>query len=447
MAFDYDLVIVGHTPAGVAAALEATQQGARVALVNHNLPPAIAPYIRYGLRYWSSQQRTEWAAVDWPAITAQIQGGVAAITEQWSPAVLGMAGVDWVAGMAEFVTEPALGLQVGERVLRSRAYLLALETTTARPELAGLNVLTVDQLLTLPQLPAQLAIVGHQLDAVELAQSLQRLGSQITLICRDRLLPHEDPSLVQRIQAILDGSGVTVLPHSPIQQLKVLDGQTWLQLPEQALATDALLWLDRPQPEQSGLHLDRVQVTVHPHGIPVTATLQTHHPRIYGIGAGLGGYDLPHLAQAEATQAVHHALKRHRRAMDYRTIPIILHTDPAFARVGLTVVQARAHYGEAVLCHQTYIKDSASAALRGTTTGLCRVVVLPSGELLGAAVLGSAASEAIAVFALALAQRLTLDDLPSHLFPQPSFSEAIAELLTRWHQHHPVPRWRQWWPF
>jgi len=397
--FDYDLVILGHTVGGVAVAQQAAQQGLRVALVNQNCPPHLDAYIRYGLSHWSRRD------TPWGEAIAQTNHSLAQITEQWSPAVLGLAGVDWVAGVGEFKSGSALLLQVGERRLTSRAYLLALGRRPAQ----GIEL---KELLQRDTLPAEVTILGNTLAAVELANSLQRLGVQVMLWEGERLLPQEDPRLVQRIGAILEARGVKRLKTPPVETGLLLDCQSHT-------------------PPPTALNLAGVGVRSYQDRLLVNPYLQTTQPRIYAIGTDLGGYDLPQLERAEGAIALYNSGHYWRKPMDYRTIPITVYTDPPFARVGLTIAQAQQEYGPQVRCYQTYLKDTIASALTHRTTGLCRVLALPKGKILGAALLGGCAPEAIALFALALEQGLTLDQLPPHLFPHPSMSETIPKVMDR----------------
>lgn len=393
MSPDYDLVILGHTIGGVTVAQQAAHQGLRVALVNQNCPPHVDAYIRYGLSHWSRRNAT------WGEAIAHIHHSLAQIAEQWSPAVLGLAGVDWVAGVGEFRSGSALTLQVGERVLGARAYLLALGRRPAQ----GIRL---RELLQLDHPPAVVTILGNNLAAVELASSVQRLGVQVQLVEGERLLPQEDPRLVQRIGAILEARGVKRLKTSPVDTGLILDCQSHT-------------------PPPTALNLAGVGVRAYRERLLVNRYLQTTQPRIYAIGADLGGYNLPQLERAEGAIALYNSHHHWRKPIDYRTIPITLYTDPPFARVGLTTAQAQGEYGPQVRCYQTYLKDTVASALTHRTTGLCRVLALPNGKILGAALLGGCAPEAIALFALALEQGLSLDQLPPHLFPHPSTSETI----------------------
>ncbi|MEA5419663.1 FAD-dependent oxidoreductase [Spirulina sp. CCNP1310] len=396
MSPDYDLVILGHTVGGVTVAQQAVHQGLRVALVNQNCPPHLDAYIRYGLSHWSRRD------APWGEAIARIHHSLAQITEQWSPAVLGLAGVDWVAGVGEFCSGAAPTLAVGERRLTARAYLLALGRRPAQ----GIRL---KELLQLDTPPTMVTILGNNLTAVELASSLQRLGVQVMLVEGQALLPQEDPRLVERIGAILAARGVKRLKTPPEETGLLVDCQSHT-------------------PPPTALNLAGVGVRAYQNRLLVNCYLQTTQPRIYAIGADLGGYDLPQLERAEGAIALYNSGHHWRKPMDYRTIPITLYTDPPFARVGLTTAQAQREYGPQVRCYQTYLKDTVASALTHRTTGLCRVLALPKGKILGAALLGGCAPEAIALFALALEQGLTLDQLPPHLFPHPSTSETIPTI-------------------
>jgi pyruvate/2-oxoglutarate dehydrogenase complex dihydrolipoamide dehydrogenase (E3) component len=72
----------------------------------------------------------------------------------------------------------------------------------------------------------------------------------------------------------------------------------------------------------------------------------------------------------------------------------------------MTEAQARERYGKDVFVVRQYFKTLDKAQLLGETTGFCKIVGRQNGEILGASIVGSDASELIGAIALAIRQKL-----------------------------------------
>jgi pyruvate/2-oxoglutarate dehydrogenase complex dihydrolipoamide dehydrogenase (E3) component len=211
--------------------------------------------------------------------------------------------------------------------------------------------LTLDQLpLHWDELPDKLLIAGGTPQAIAIAQILQQQGKQVTLTCRDRLLPQEEPTLTRRLQASLEADGMEIYTHAPSLQLQEIDGQQWLQAGNHALVSDRVIWAEPTVPDDAGLNLATLGI-LDGQRLPVNAHLRTAHPQLYACGAVLGGYDLPEIYRQEVETVVANLTHPRPRSMTYHTFAWHLPTEPPLARVGWTFAQARSRFGEKVQLH------------------------------------------------------------------------------------------------
>jgi pyruvate/2-oxoglutarate dehydrogenase complex dihydrolipoamide dehydrogenase (E3) component len=118
--------------------------------------------------------------------------------------------------------------------------------------------------------------------------------------------------------------------------------------------------------------------------------------------------------------------------VNYRSVPWAIFSAPQLARVGLTEAQAKRNYGNTVVVLRQYFKSVAAAQLSGETTGICKLILLENGVILGAAVVGTQAVEVINVVALAIAQNLKVDALIDLVPIYPSLSEILDQLAVAW---------------
>lgn len=460
---DYDIVVIGGTTAGIYAALKATDLKARVALVAS--PLLGSSWSESFAKYGKALNQVGWIAhqmrgakafgVHWeldekiilPKVKVHFsdalkwaKGSVAALDEQYSPAVLAALGVDVIFGTGEFCRRPYLGFVVNEQILRSRTYLIATASRPIIPEIDGLQssgYLTPDTIWQQAHitLPTSLIIIGGDPQAIELAQTFARFGSSVTLvISSSQILPREDAEANLLIQAQLEAEGVRIITDRRVTQVRCIQDKKWIQAGDQAIEADEILVAFGQQPQVDNLNLAGVQVEVDPHGIRVNPKLQTTNSRIYACGDVLGGYRFAHLANYEASISLKNMLFFPFFNVDYRHIPWAIFSDPELARVGLTEEQARRRYGDDVMVLRRYFKGIDKAQMRGETTGFCKIVVLKSGKIIGVHLVGPDASELIGLLALAMQKRIPVDAIAHLPTIFPTLSEIHPQTASDWSQ-------------
>ena len=371
--------------------------------------------------------------------------------EENSPAVLASAGIDVIAGQGQFVPKPKLAFEVNNRLLRSRAYLLATGSRPAIssdiPELNEQDALLrteIENFISRPlsSIPKSLIVIGTDPRGIEFAQTFARQGTSVTIIVPNTtLLPAEDPEASQLILAQLEAEGIETILNTPVTQIKRIEDKKWVQAGNQAIDADEILLATGYQPNIESLNLERVGVELSAPSsadmligqhLKVNEKLQTTNPRIYACGEVAGGYPFPHLAEYEASIALKNALFLPVFKVDYGDIPWALFANPQLARVGLTEPQARRRYGEDIAVLRQYFKSVAAAALRGETTGFCKIIARPNGEIVGVHIVGPEATELIHSFALAMQNGLKVGAIASLPHIWPTLSEINRQTAELW---------------
>jgi pyruvate/2-oxoglutarate dehydrogenase complex dihydrolipoamide dehydrogenase (E3) component len=448
MSVDYDLIVLGGAPVGRYAALRAHRYGARVALIEPpNLPNAELALNLLSeinrtiprqdwLKRWNpenppqqvqfdqaDQFNLDWVkAVGWIRTFAETLE-ISTATTALSLTRLISTGVDVIVDQLGtndgFCQRFKFGFVIGERLLRSRAYLLAPSTV---PEIAGLAAIDCatcanwfEQWAHNQSLPRRLLILGLDPRGLVLAQALNRLGTQVTLLTsHNRLLPN--PTLATLLQAQLEAEGVTVLTRAQVSQVtrpsqcNAIQVQLTTQTTSTAdqresgvqvetevilLATTQRLALDAFNLEQTGLNW-QPGLSVN---IAVNTQLQTAQSRIYACTAT--GTEQAH---RQADVALHNALFWPPKAFTARGIPELLPTDPPLSWVGLNEQQAQQHYGPAV-------QSGRVKAVQWRDTDWFELIAHRDGRLLGAQGIGIAACESVRLVGIAIQQNLKLKAL------------------------------------
>jgi pyruvate/2-oxoglutarate dehydrogenase complex dihydrolipoamide dehydrogenase (E3) component len=428
MTVDYDLVVVGATMAGEAAALAAAAVYARVAWILETefqpdyitLFATLATQVGQGRPRQSLAQAMPWLVEQW-----QVQHSLSELQAR---------GVDILTGDFQFQISPSLAVEVGQRRLRSRTYLLALPAFS--PQLNANSVAALwrrFQQSPRDQWPKSIACIGNSPQAAALSQSLNQLGCQVKWVTPSNLLPTEDPDLVQWLKTDLEVNGVTLIlngqavPQSP-QNFTVGSG-------EQTHAVDAGVMFPEAAPVTSGLEkfpagLDALKLQRTATGLWVNPALKTSQPQVYACGALLGGYNITSLAVQEAEWAVQNALFRQNKPISYHHLPYAMTLNAA--RVGLTEQQALA-YDPTSRVIQFPTLGSERFSQRSPALRFCKLLVQSQGQILGAHFGGEAAPELSYLLAIAMQQKASLESLAIHplLHPVVSQWQDVSRKLNR----------------
>ncbi|MBW4431186.1 MAG: NAD(P)/FAD-dependent oxidoreductase [Pelatocladus maniniholoensis HA4357-MV3] len=491
MTVDYDVVIIGGSFAGRSAALMATQLKAKVALVEpkidygfiHHQVLSEVGRLSQGLSYAaqlgigvskppdifyptgvyngtinSSTEKTEefsqqdpftnislgksQTSVEWSEALLYARGISSNLEEQNSPAVLAAQGVDVIIGKGQFQASPDLVFVVNNRSLRARIYLLASGSVPVIPDIEGLQktgFLTLSEIwqsLASSTPPKNWAIIGGIPQSIEVAQTLVRLGCSVTLVTHHpSIIRHTDPEVAQILQAQLEAEGVHVLTNTTVTQVRLIEDKKWLQAGNKAIETDEILVAIAQQPNIESLNLAAVGVKWRHQHLVVNEKLQTTNHQIYACGDVIGGYEFPHIANYEARIALKNALFLPLSKVNYYCVPWGVFSHPRLAQVGWTETQAKRQYGKnEIIVLRQYFKTVTAAQIQQEITGICKLIVRRHGEILGAVVLGVTANELINIIALAITQKIKINQIANLAPIFPSFSEILEQTARQWHQ-------------
>jgi pyruvate/2-oxoglutarate dehydrogenase complex dihydrolipoamide dehydrogenase (E3) component len=456
MAVDYDCVIIGGTADASTLATAAAQRGARVVLVvpERQPLPRITNQELQALYQLGRQQLVRPPgcqalppAVDWPQAAHWAEQMAQTQDLPFSAAALAQQGVDWIAGTGQFVGGKWLGLQVADRYLTARAYILAVGRHSLLPPVPGLAEIQpwrLEHWWQRSHLPTRLLVLGNDPSAIEMAQHCNRLGSQVTLVSdQTQLLPYADPDIGALLQQQLTAEGIVLHLGQPVTQARaesngkhLLVGQDWLHGDDVLVTTTA--------PDLGGWNLEALGVQWYPN-LVVGETLQTGHQRIFACGTALGWGHTAAIAATEIDTVLHNALFLPRRTVPHHVLPHTYQTFPPLGQVGLTEPRARQRYDKNTLVVlQLPLAGLPSAQAPGQTPGLAKLILHRNGQILGGHFLTVHGHALSAACATVMAQGLSLSDLPP--VPPDHPLAALTLAAQHWQQQRWQPgRWRRDW--
>lgn len=331
-------------------------------------------------------------------------------------------GVELVRGNA-VVTEPGV-VDVSGRELRYDKLVIATGSRPALPPVAGLADVphwTTADATTASEVPASLAVVGGGASGVELAQLYGRLGAEVTIVQRSRLLTRMDAEAAALLQERLEDEGVHVRLGAGVKRVESGTGSVSLQLDDgETVVAERLLVAVGRDPTVEGLGLESVGVTVAGRGIEVDEYLAAAKD-VWAIGDVTGVALFTHVAKYQARVAAAN-VAGHRRPADYRAVPAVVFTDPQVAQVGTVD-------GDGLVSASWEVNRTSRSSTyeRPKRTGFVKLVADPGRRVVvGAVAVGPEAGEWLQQVTLAIRAEVSIDVLRDTIQPFPTFSEGIS---------------------
>ncbi|MEJ1098214.1 MULTISPECIES: FAD-containing oxidoreductase [unclassified Pseudoxanthomonas] len=348
----------------------------------------------------------------------------------------GMPGCTVIRGHARL--EGNGMVRVGDETLAADWIFLNVGGRALVPELPGVHdipYLTNTSILQLDTLPAHLVIIGGSYIGLEFAQMYRRFGTQVTVIEKGpALIGREDEDVSAAVRGILEAEGIHIHTHArEIGFAKAGDGIT-VRVDQNNIACSHVLLAVGRVPNTSDLGLERAGVATDSRGyIQVDGQLGTSAPGVWALGDCNGRGAFTHTAYNDYEIVAANLLDGESRSVDDRIAGYALYIDPPLGRVGMSEHQASAS-GKSVLVNKRPMTRVGRAVEKDETQGFMKVVAdAKSGEILGAAILGTGGDEAIHGIIDMMSVGATVAQMTWAVPVHPTVSELIPTLLSGLH--------------
>lgn len=348
--------------------------------------------------------------------------------------LLRKAGVRKVVGTARIVDGKTVEVEGAEGKTRIVCENLVIATGSKPVEIASLpfggDILSSTEVLSLPQLPASLAIVGGGYIGLEIGTAFAKLGVPVSIFeAQSHILPQYDAELTKPVAARLKALGIEVHTGAVAEKYEAESHKLHVQIDGVAKAFDAakvLVTVGR-RPELAACEAAKLGLDMSGPYIRIDDRCQTSMRGVYAIGDVTGEPMLAHRAMAQG-EMVADVLAGHRAIWDKRAIPAVCFTDPEVVVVGLLPEQAKAN-GADVGVASYPLRANGRALTLERQDGFVRVVYeRESGLVLGLQAVGAHCSEFAGEFAFALEMCATLTDIAATIHAHPTLGETVQEV-------------------
>lgn len=447
----YDLIVIGGGPAGYAGAIRAGQLGKKVLCIeaeraggtclNWGCIPTKA-LLKSAELYHTMQHSEDFGfscsgiAVEFNKVMARSRK-VADTMGKGIEFLFKKNKVDYIVGRGHIKSPGIVEITEGEHKGKVFSCVNILIATGCKArqlpgiKVDGERVMTSREALAMKTMPKSIAILGAGAIGVEFAYFLNAFGSKVTLIeMMPNIVPIEDEEISQTLKRSFEKQGVTVYTNAKAENVQVGSKSVKLDLvnPEKKIPieVDALLIAIGLVANTEGLLSDSIKLDMDKGFIKVDDNYQTNIKNIYAAGDIIGAPWLAHVATYEAIQAVN-GMFGISQAKRVKLFPGCTYCQPQIASIGLTEKVAK-EKGIKYKIGKFPFAASGKAVAINHPEGFVKMLVDPEyGEILGAHIIGSDATELIAEYALAMSLEATAEDIHHTIHAHPTLSEALAE--------------------
>jgi dihydrolipoamide dehydrogenase len=444
---NYDVIVIGGGAGGVAAAIRAAQLGGKVAVVEENKLGGLcmnSGCVPFGHMMVASRVLGDMALAKDMGITCSgiskdvstllnRQRELIAFMQQGVKTILNKRKITLITGRGK-LNGPG-GVEVNGKTLSAKAIILAAGAQGLKPDFAGSDlpqVVDSEYLLTAKELPKRCLVYGGGPWSIEIAQFLNRFGTQVWVVTQEEaLLQDESKTIRSRLAKALQTQGITTVTGARDLTLKKksagVEAVMAVRDKDEAIETDLVIVLCRSAALKD-LGLETVGLDEKAEFLPVNERMETGVKGLYAIGdlTGPEKKHYSHLASSAGLVAAENAMGM-SRAVRERTAARIAFTSPQVACVGLTGKEAKG-MGYEVVVGAAPLSMNTLGMITVQTDGLVEIVAEKRyGEILGIHIIADCACEMIGQGVLAIQQEMTLEEVAQTKFPHPTLSESIAE--------------------
>lgn len=373
------------------------------------------------------------------------------------PEIFEKMGIEVVEGDASFVDDHTVKIEDKNGLVRAitgRYIFICTGANAFVPPIPGVDdveVLTNESLFEVENLPKKLIIVGAGPIGTEMAQSFNRLGSEVHVLdMTPCILSNDDPELTDILLQKLTNEGIHYYLESAVNQLEKSGQGVTVQFSKgdnsQVIYGDAVLLATGRRANIDSLNLKAAGIKTYKGGIEVNDRCRTSKRHIYAVGDVTGQYQFTHMCEHMAKIATTNALLKFPMKIDHKHVPWATYTDPELAHVGASEKELE----ERGVSFETYrfpFSKIDRAITDGQTTGLIKVHAKKwNGKILGASVVGVHAGEMISQYALAMKNGVSLRNFADTIHPYPSYGLGARRAADQWYiknQSETVVKWIQ----
>jgi dihydrolipoamide dehydrogenase len=455
----FDVVVIGSGPGGYVAAIRASQLGMKTAVIERDKVGGICTnwgciptkaLLKNAEVYHTLKHAEEFGvsasgvSFDFTKIVKRSRD-VALRNSKGVEYLLKKNKIEFIAGTATITAKGKISVAAADKSQETVGAKHIIIATGARPRslpnisIDSKKVISYFEAMNLPALPSSMIIIGAGAIGVEFAYFYNTFGTKVTLIeMMPTILPVEDKEIGKLLEASLRKSGIEIYTESRVETLtsgKDVKVSVATKDGKKEVSAEIALLAVGIQGNTEGLGLESLGVKIEKGWIQTDEFGRTNVQGIYAIGDVAGPPWLAHVASREGIVCADAIAGKNPQPIDWDSIPGCTYCHPQVASIGMTEDQAIAA-GHQLKIGRFPFTASGKARAIGETEGLVKLIFdAKYGELLGAHILGSDATEMIAELGVAKKLETTANEIMNTIHAHPTLSEAVMEAAEQAYGH------------
>ncbi len=449
MKYDYDLIVIGLGPAGMAVSIMASEMGLKVCAIEKHkvggecmnvgcIPSKALLRMAKTRGMFDKLEKLELSPTAKPDVLKpfeKIQQHLDFIREKKTMKMFNKVHMVYQQGAAEFVDPHTV--KIADKNYTAQRIFVCVGTRPAIPDFAGIDTvgpLTNETMFSLDAIPESLLVLGGGAIACEMAQAFSKLGSKVTVLIRGpRLMWREDNEATDILEQTFEQDGITILrEQKPISFVKQ-DGRVIIKTDKGiVIEVEKVLVGTGRQLSYDALKLNNAGVILTDKGaIKVNKYLQTSQKHIYAVGDCNGHFLLSHSAMHQGMIALMNSIAPWPMKKDFRkyAVPWTVFTEPQISRVGASARQLEQNGTPYEVIKVNY-NDYGAAIAEAVDVGFAKALVSKVGKILGVTIIGEGSGNMINEWALAIQHKMRISQIMmlQHSFPTMGFlSKRLGE--------------------
>lgn len=448
MSKKFDIVVLGAGPGGYVAAIRASQLGKKVAIIekehlggvclNKGCIPTKAVLKSAHSVHEIQDFKDLGINVDLKGLDgAQAVKRATKIADGLSKGVgylMKKNKIEVINGLGEFVNKNTI--KVGKETIEFTNCIIATGAKyRAFPGLEhnGKNLIGAWEAVKMEKLPKSIGIIGAGAIGVEFAYFWNAFGVDVHIFeLQKHLLPIEDEDSskevekaykkygiklslgVEKVSAKDNGKDITI---TAVENGKTVDYKF-----EKGLIAVGMTGV------LEGFGLEKTGVKTEGGFVVTNDMYQTNIPNIYAIGDVSGAPLLAHAASHEGVVAAEHICGKKPHAIDKMNIAGCTYCQPQVASIGYTE-KALKEKGMKYKVGKLPFTANGKAIASNETSGFVKTLMGEHGEMLGAHIVGTHATELIHEYALFKTMEGIDEEIFATIHPHPTLGEWLAEAV------------------
>jgi dihydrolipoamide dehydrogenase len=449
----FDVVVIGAGPAGTAASLRAADLGAKTALLTRdafggmaaNTGPIPVRTLAHAARLArEARQLARYGIVtgekphlDYVRLVARAREVVAEAREHSTllQQVQAAAGVSLFenASTARFTGEHSIETESG-LAFEASAIVICAGGVSRMLDVPGGNLaVTPADAFSLTELPKSLLVIGAGATGMQVASIFNAFGTRIVL-CQNgpHIAPTEDDAISTELARAYREDGIEVHENcGHVTRIEATADGVRATFPARAIEAQLAVCCTGWIADTNGLGLEAAGVATDARGfIAVDEQLRTNVPHVFAAGDVVGHNMLVPQAVRDGYLAGGNAATGELRSVPHDAEPIGSFTDPEYAKVGLTEVEARRSH-DVVVSLATY-EETTRPTIDGRTRGFCKFVIdRATLDILGCHIVGERAVEVAQMAAIAMMARMKLPEFAGVPLSFPTYANVLGRAAMR----------------